>query len=144
MKPQHLLSVVAAAVLLGCSPTENRNTSHGELTPDPAVVTNLQEIVEVRQRIAESHHLLVQAGRALDDGTAEIALAEARMELARERHQREDVLAELKKIITVHEGRLVRAKATLDRTSTAQLDEIRVGLLRAQIHLAREQAKPQH
>jgi hypothetical protein len=136
MKHRHLVPVLLAVILPGCSPKTHRSSP-----PDPAVLAGLEEMVDIRQRLAESQRLLVQAGRSPDDGSAEIALAEARMELANERQHEAEVIAQLKKIVTIHEGCYERAKAgSADRTSTRALDEVRLALLRAQVALARKEA----
>jgi hypothetical protein len=122
-------------------PTENRGASGQE--PDPAVLRDLQEIVQIRERLAATHEVLLAAGRAADDGRAAIGLAEARIDLAREQGQTDQVLAELQRIVSLQEARLARAEArSTEGVSPIIRDEIRVEVLQARIRLARERALP--
>lgn len=143
MKAQHLFCLIGTALLVGCSPADQKST-HGDKpshrAPDPAVVAKLQEIVEVREQLLKAHQLLLEAGRAQDDGAAEIDLAEARIQLARERGQADLVMAELRNSVTTHEKRLERAKArAADRGPVGEVDRLRVALLEAEVRLQREQ-----
>jgi hypothetical protein len=114
-------------------------TTTDDHAPDPAIVRDLQEIVQIRERLVANYQVLVSAGRAPDDGHAEIALAEARIDLAREQRQTDQVLAGLQRLVSVQEGRLARAEARVgDRIGPIERDEIRVDVLQARIRLARE------
>jgi hypothetical protein len=128
MKLGRLLIILAATVLLGCTPSDKRSRPNTEFPPDPAVLAKLQELVNLRQRIFERTQEMIKAGVMPNDGTSEIKLAEARMELALEQHQREVALAELKKIVVIREDLLARAKARGPEFKS-EVDELHVDLL---------------
>jgi outer membrane protein TolC len=144
MKLQHLFVIIGAAMLVGCSPADPKITSGGQQSqraPDPAIIAKLQEIVELRQQLLKGHQAMVQTGKAEDDGAAEIALAEARLQLARERGQTDLVTAELRQLVAAQERRLEMAKKKVE-VGAAGPDEVarvRVVLLEAQVRLQREQ-----
>ena len=144
MKPQHLFAIIGTALLVGCSPADPKTTSGGRPTqraPDPAVIAKLQEIVELRQQLLKEHQLKAQVGKAEFDGVAEIALAEARLQLARERGQADLVMAELRNLVATQERLLEIAKHRVE-VGAAGPDEVarvRVVLLGAQVRLQREQ-----
>lgn len=144
MKPQHLFFVIGTALLVGCSPADQK-TTHGDQpshrAPDPAIIAKLQEIVEVRQQLLKVHQLKLEHGKAEDDGAAEIALAEARTQLARERGQADLVIAELRNVATIHERLLEVAKtrAGLGALSPEEVARVRIALLEAQVRLRREE-----
>jgi hypothetical protein len=144
MKVQHLFSVIGTALLVGCSPASQKSTSGDKPNhhaPDAAIVAKLQEIVEVRQELLKLHQRMLEAGVTQDDGAAELALAEARMQLARERGQSELVRAELRNIVTTHERRLelAKARAAVGGQTAADIERVRVALLEAEVRLQREQ-----
>jgi hypothetical protein len=144
MKLQHLFGIIGTALLVGCSPADPKITSGGQQSqraPDPAIIAKLQEIVELRQQLLKGHQAMVQMGKAEDDGAAEIALAEARLQLARERGQADLVIAELRNFVATQERRLEMAKKRVE-VGAAGPDEVarvRVVLLEAQVRLQREQ-----
>ena len=144
MKPQHLFCIIGTALLVGCSPADQKSTLGDKLShraPDPAIVAKLQEIVEVRQQLLKVHQLKLEKGLAEDDGVAEIALAEARIQLARERGQADVEIAELRNMVTTHERRLevAKARAGLGVEPAEGIDRVRVALLEAQVRLQWEQ-----
>ena len=144
MKPQHLFFIIGTALLVGCSPADQKSTpgdKPSHRAPDPAIIAKLQEIVEVRQQLLKVHQLKLEVGKAEDDGAAEMALAEARIQLARERGQADLVIAELRKMVTTHERRLevAKARAGLGTVPPEEVDRVRVALLEAQVRLQREQ-----
>jgi outer membrane protein TolC len=104
-------------------------------------MAKLQEIVEVRRQLLKVHQLKFENGLAEYDGAAEIALAEARIQLARERGQADLVIAELRNMVTTHERRLevAKAKAGNGVGPPEELDRVRVALLEVQVRLQREQ-----
>ena len=113
--------------------------------PDKEVVARLQKIVALRQTMAEHQRQLVAASRAPDDGAAELALAQARLELARELAQEEQILAELQKIVALYRRRLEVARSMADQavkgTTRLSLAEAEIQLLQAQIAVDRELAR---
>ena len=107
-------------------------------------MAKLQEIVELRQQLLKGHQAMVQMGKAEDDGAAEIALAEARLQLARERGQADLVTSELRHVVAAQESRLEMAKKRVE-VGAAGPDEVagvRIALLEAQVRLQREQQEP--
>ena len=144
MKLQHLFGIIGIALLVGCSPADPKSTSGGQpsqRTPDPAIIAKLQEIVELQQQLLKGHQAMVQMGKAEDDSAAEIALAEARLQLARERGQADLVTSELRHVVAAQERRLEMAKKRVE-VGAAGPDEVarvRVVLMEAQVRLQREQ-----
>jgi hypothetical protein len=108
-------------------------------------VARLQKIVALRQTMAEHQRQLVAASRATDDGAADLALAQARLELARELAQEEQILAELQKIVALYRRRLEVARSMADQavkgTTRLSLAEAEIQLLQAQIAVDRELAR---
>ncbi len=144
MKPQNVFCIIGTALLLGCSPADQKSnpadkTSHR--APDPAIIAKLQEIVEVRQQLLKVHQIKFEHGRAEDDGAAEIALAEARIQLARERKEPDQVIAQMRDIVTTHEKllKIAQAKARVGAAPPEEVDRLRIALLEAQLRLQREQ-----
>jgi hypothetical protein len=136
--------VLGAALLVGCSPSEPSNTANQGVSlnvPDPATVAKLQEIVGLRQRLLGNHQLQLQAGRAEDDGLHEVALAEARIQLARERRQSDLVLTEMRNLLTVHQNRLqqAEARAAVGVKPLSDVDQVRIDVLATEVRLLREQ-----
>jgi hypothetical protein len=109
--------------------------------PDPAIIAKLQEIVELRQQLLKGHQLKAQAGKAEFDGVAEIALAEARIQLARERGQADLVIAELRNPMATLDGFLEMAKKKVEVGAAGPdaVAQVRVLLLETQVRLQREQ-----
>ncbi len=104
------------------------------------IIAKLSEIVAIRERLFQSYELLLGAGRAPVDGSAAIDLAEARIELARERGHKEDVIGALKDLVAAQERRLKSLQDLLkDRFAPADLEKVKVALLEAEVRLLREQ-----
>ena len=144
MKPQNLFGILGLALLIGCSPAHQKTTSGNKplpRVPDPVIIAKLQEIVEVRQQLLKVHQLRLELGKAEDDGAAEIALAAARIQLAREQGRADLVIAELRNMVTTHERCLEMAKVRAGEglVPPEEADRVRVALLEAQVRLQREQ-----
>ena len=144
MKLQHLFGIIGTALLVGCSPADPKITSGGQQSqraPDPAIIAKLEEIVELRQQLLKEHQIKAQVGKAESDGVAEIALAEARIQLARERGQADLVITELRNLVATQEGLLEIAKRKVEVGAAGPDDvaRVRVVLLEAQVRLQREQ-----
>ena len=142
---KHLSSIVIVAVFLlaanaTMSQTLQTNAAAGA-SADPAIVDKLREIVTIRQRLAESNKRAVQSGRGERDGRYELALAEARLKLAREVGQRNEQIAALKDILKVQQGRLEDAKksAAVGGMTPDDVDTNRVAVLEAEVRLLRAQ-----
>jgi hypothetical protein len=112
----------------------------GAVEPDARIVSKLTEIVSIRERLAKNYDEMLRAGRANADGLAEVELAEARIELARERNQTDAVIAELQGLVAVHERRIKRMSGlTKDRVAPGEIDRAQAALLEAQVRLLRAQ-----
>ena len=107
---------------------------------NPTILAKLQEIVAIRERQFKTYELMLKTGRASPADSAEIDLVEARIRLARERHQSDAVVAELKNLVAAHERRFTKIQAyARDRGTSADIDRMKVDLLDAEIRLLREQ-----
>lgn len=147
MKPRTLVGTLGIALLVGCSPADRETAAleaPSHRAPDPAVLAELREIVELRQALLKTHRVLLENGRAKDDGAAELALAEAQLLLARERGQADRVIAELRNMVTTHERRLevARKKAEVGAVSPEDVARLRIALLEARVRLRRAEAFP--
>jgi hypothetical protein len=143
IKAHNLVGILGIAFLVGCSPADQESAAlekPGLRDPDPAIIADLQEIVKLRQELLKTHRVMVENGRAEDDGAAEIALAEARMQLARERRQADLVITELRNIVMTHERRLkvAKKKASVGAGSPEEVARASIALLEAQVRLRRE------
>ena len=118
------------------APGEGASPAHS------AIVAKLKEIVALRETMDEAAKLAAQENRGNGDGATGIALAQARVDLARELHQQEVVIAELKKIVAIRQARYERAVAMVTRSQTQlSVSEAQIELLKAQIELAREEGR---
>ncbi|MSU21138.1 MAG: hypothetical protein EXS30_07055 [Pedosphaera sp.] len=114
-----------------------QSTSTGTDSP---ILSKLSEIVSLREQVFKDYEVASQAGRASGDHPAEMDLAEARLELARERGQREVVLKELQNIVAIQERRLKRLQGiAVDRVPRSDVTRARAALLEAQVRLLRAQ-----
>lgn len=134
-----LVSILAIAVFAAQTPT-TQTLDHK--APNPKVIQYLQEIVQIRERAVKSVELLHDAGRgpAFDDD-AEVALAEAQIELAREQQHTDRVIAGLEKIVSIKETQIERIKARLSDHAHMNLNAEHLDLLRAKIRLERARAE---
>lgn len=114
--------------------------------PDARVIAKLAEIVQIREQLVDYNQALYKAGRASAEDVAgmelaEIELAEARVDLARERGQREPLIEALQGLVAAHERRTERAKnrKNVARASEIDVKQAEAALLQAQVRLIREQ-----
>jgi len=108
--------------------------------PDARILAKLSEIVAIRERLARNHEEMLAAGRASSDSLVEIELAEARIELARERGQRDAIISELQGLVAAHERRTKKISSfPKDRFPPAEIDRAQAALLEAQVRLLRAQ-----
>jgi len=107
--------------------------------PNPEIIAKLQEIVKLRERQMETQQLLMELkkGESKDLAAAKVALAAARIEVAKEQGQAEEVEKELRKIIKAWKSCVAREEALAeeDRKTLTELGELRVALLEAEIRL---------
>ena len=143
MKTKLIIIALASAFTFVLAAQQQRSLQvhqPGSVGPDPTIISKLSEIVGIRERLAKSYELMLGAGRASADGLAEIELAEARIDLARERGQAESVITELKGLVAAHERRAKRiADFARDRGTGADADRAQAALLEAQVRLLRAQ-----
>ena len=142
---KHISTLVILAVLLlaanaSMTQTLQTNAAAGAIS-NPAIVSKLREIVSIRQKLAEANERAVQNGKGETDGRYELALAEARLQLARELGQRNEQVAALKDALKVQQRRLEDAKrrAAVGAASPEEVETIRAAVLEAEVRLWREQ-----
>ena len=139
MKTKLMIAALAASFTFILTAQQQR-TGPGSIEPDARIVSMLSEIVSIRERLAKSHEEMLRAGRVAADGQAEVELAEARIDLARERGQRGALIAELQGLVAAHERRMKRMSGlSKDRLPGDELERARAALLQAQVRLLREQ-----
>ena len=142
---KHLSTIVIIAVLLlaanATMPQTPRTNAANGASSDSAIVDKLREIVAIRQKLAEVNEQAVRNGRGETNGHCELALAEARLQLARELGQRNEQVAALKDALKVQQRRLAEAKkrAEVGAASPEDVDTIRVAVLEAEVKLLRAQ-----
>lgn len=106
--------------------------------PDPKIIAKLAEVVAIRERLLQSYELMLGAGRAPVDGSAAIDLAEARIDLARERGHRDEIISALKDLVGAQDRLLKRAEQLRkDNLAEADLEKVRARLLEAEVRLLR-------
>ena len=142
---KHLSTLVILAMLLlaantSMTQTLQTNAAAGAIS-HPAIVDKLREIVSIRQKLAEANERAVQSGKGETDGRYELALAEARLQLARELGQRNEQVAALKDALKVQQRRLEDAnrRAAVGAAPPEEVETIRVAVLEAEVRLLREQ-----
>ena len=112
----------------------------GAAEPDARIVSKLSEIVGIRERAAKNYEQMLGTGRASSDGLAQVELAEARVDLAREQGQPAAIVTELQSLVAAHERRTKwMASLATDRIAPEVIDRARVALLEAQVRLLRAQ-----
>ncbi len=141
---KHLSSIAMVAVLLlaaNAMAQTVRTNAAAETSSDPAIVDKLREIVTIRQNLAEANQRAVQNGKGATDGRCELALAKARLKLARELGLRNEQVAALKDALNVQQGRLEEAKrkAQVGAASPEEVATNRVAVLEAEVGLLRAQ-----
>lgn len=140
MKTKLLIVALVSAFTFALVAQQQRNSPVRSPEPDARIVSKLSEIVGIRERAARNYQEMMKAGRASRDGLAEVELAEARVDLARERGQTEAVIAELQSLVAAHERRTKwMASLATDRIAPGEIDRAQVALLEAQVRLLRAQ-----
>jgi hypothetical protein len=134
------LGLSFALVLIAQQQRSSPALSPGAVNPDERIISKLSEIVSIRERLAKDYEQGVAAGRAPADGPAEIDLAEARINLARERGQPAAIVAELQGLVAAHERRTKRLRSLAsDRVPPGDVERAQAALLETQIRLLRAQ-----
>ncbi|MEC5127912.1 hypothetical protein VSU19_14195 [Verrucomicrobiales bacterium BCK34] len=108
-------------------------------SPDPAVVEKLEEIVTIRERLAETARLEFELGKVVAYNEAAIELAEAKIALASEKDEPAVVVSELTSIVRLRQEQLDREKALVEdsRRTEEGISAIRIKLLEAEVRLHR-------
>ncbi len=139
-----LITIVLASVFTFVLVAQQQRTSSarptGAAEPDARIVSKLSEIVSIRERQAKNFEQMLAAGRASGDGLAQVELAEARVELAREQGQPAAIITELQGLVAAHERRTKwMAGLAIDRLAPGHIDRAQIALLEAQVRLLRAQ-----
>ena len=126
------LSILTLSTSTPALVAQNRESTNQD------VVAMLKEIVHIREQLLEGQMLALKAGSIADTSSSEIALAKARIKLAKAQDQPESVLLQLKKIVEILRVRVERAELrATDRVSPSELGQARINLLQAQVRLAK-------
>ena len=141
MKTKLVLLVVGSVCLCAAIAQQQRSVEPGQSAarnPDPQIISKLSEIVSIRERISRNYEQMRTAGRAPENSVAEIELAEARIDLAKEKGQRQEIAAELRNLVAIHEKRWKRISALpTDRVAPEEVERAKADLLAAQVRLLR-------
>lgn len=111
-------------------------------SPDRVVIQKLEEIVKVREQIAEEAVLIQELGKG-DPDPALIALSESKIDLATEKADFPGVISELEKIVKRLNAKVNRERALADedRVPLAQMGKLVIQAHEAEIRLQRTKAK---
>ena len=140
MKTKLTIIALVSAFTFVLVAQQQRNSPVRSPEPDARIVSKLSEIVGIRERAAKNYQEMLKAGRASHDGLAEVELAEARVDLARERGRPDAIITELQGLVEAHERRTKwMAGLATDRIAPAEIGRAQVALLEAQVRLLRAQ-----
>jgi hypothetical protein len=141
MKTKLVLLVVVSICLCAAIAQQQRSVEPGQSpagNPDPQIVSRLTEIVSIRERIVKIHEQMREVGRMTESSVAEIELAEARIDLAKEKGKRQEVAAGLRNLVAIHEKRWKKVSALVgDRVALDEVERAKADLLAAQVRLLR-------
>lgn len=128
-----IVSACLLTNLLSAAPENNSKQ------PDPVVVKKLEEIIKIRERIAETAQLEFELGKVVAYNEALTELAEAKIALAYETREPSVVVSELASIVALRQQQLNREKALAEdsRRTEEGIGVIRIKLLEAEIRLHR-------
>jgi len=141
---KHLRTRVILAVLLlaasGAMVQTLQTNATAAASSDSTIVDKLREIVSIQQELVEANERAVRhRGNAVADDRYELALAEARLQLAQELGERDEQVAALKDALKVQQNRLkeAKARANVGTASPFDLAAVRVAVLEAEVRLLR-------
>lgn len=141
-----LITTAIAVLFSSTLLAEESPRAPGSAGPDAKVLSKLTEIVHVREQLVEIEQALFNSGRAsAENGSgvelAEVELAEAKVDLACEKGQRDDLIAALQGLVAANERRVEWAKRMKDlaRVSDVEIKRAQAELLKAQVRLLRAQ-----
>lgn len=142
MKTKLITAFVAALFPFTLLAQESSKTPE----PDVKIIAKLTELVQIREQQVEIEQALYKSGRAsAENGAgvemAQVELAEARVDLAREQGKREALITALQDLVAANERRVEWAKKMkeLARASDVGVKQAQAELLKAQVRLLREQ-----
>lgn len=140
MKTKLIIIALASAFTFVLVAQQQRSSPVRPPEPDARIVSKLSEIVAIRERAARNYEQMLGAGRASGDGLAQVELAEARVDLAREHGRPEAIITELRGLVAAHARRTQWiAGLAKDRIPPGDIDRAQVALLEAQVRLLRAQ-----
>jgi len=134
-----ILAVVVLAASGAMVQTLQTNAT-AAASSDSTIVDKLREIVSIQQELVEANERAVRhRGNAVADDRYELALAEARLQLAQELGERDEQVAALKDALKVQQNRLkeAKARANVGTASPFDLAAVRVAVLEAEVRLLR-------
>ena len=141
-----LITTAIAVLFSSTLLAEESPKAPGSAGPDAKVLSKLTEIVHVREQLVEIEQALFNSGRAsAENGSgvelAEVELAEAKVDLAREKGQRDGLIAALQGLVAANERRVEWTKRMKDlaRVSDVEIKRAQAELLKAQVRLLRAQ-----
>lgn len=111
-----------------------------EISVASPIEEKLKEIVTLREKDLELQQILYSEKRISDVTSARIALARARIDLARERKDHEAVVDQLEAIVAIRKLSFETARIR-EEMSTGSAVEAKVELLKAEVDLERARLK---
>lgn len=111
-----------------------------EIAVASPIEEKLKEIVTLREKDLELQQILYSEKRISDVTSARIALARARIDLARERNDHEAVVDQLEAIVAIRKLSFETARIR-EEMSTGSAVEAKVELLKAEVDLERARLK---
>jgi hypothetical protein len=135
-----------AACVLATAATRPPSTSKNREGPNPAVVEKLRAIIDLRQSIVAAADQAAQNGKSESDGRFEIALAEARRQLALELGEPSLEMAALNDLLRVQRHQLLSAETrmNLGAISPTVVNEQRAEILVTEVRILRAQQQARH
>ncbi len=136
-----IIAMLLFATNVSMAQTTPQGSDAARTNSDPAIVEKLREIVTIRQRLAQANERAMQNGKGETDGRYELALAEARLQLARELGQRNEEITALKDMLKVQQRRLREAesRAMVGAAGPGDVDAVRAEVLETEVRLLRAQ-----
>ncbi len=126
-----------AFLLTSASPGEDAKS------PDPVVIGKLEEIIKIREVIAQTAQLEIELGTENPDTEAIFELADAKIALAIEKGDEAAVISGLESIVKLRTQEFKRELllAEEDRRTKTEIGNFKIKLLEAEIRLRRAKAK---
>ncbi|MBL9137740.1 MAG: hypothetical protein JNK85_17845 [Verrucomicrobiales bacterium] len=133
---------IALCVWAGAAPLPQSTSGHRE-GPHPAIVEKLRDIIKLRQSMVVANVKAEQGGKGESDGRFEIALAEARLQLAQELGDPGSEIAALNDILKTQKHQLKSAETRMNfgAISGVEVDDRRAQILETEIRILRAQQR---